>query len=134
MLEGDYGRGERSLKGRVGAASRHRIGYNGDGAGARTTARRVRRHRMDLTRLSDEEIARRGQEIYDQSIRARVEPEHRGKFLIVNVETGEYEMDADDVTASIRAKEKYSDAPLFTIRVGYPTAYRMGGRFLGRIK
>ncbi|MBW3625264.1 MAG: hypothetical protein KY468_17850 [Armatimonadetes bacterium] len=76
---------------------------------------------------SGEEIVRRGQALYDQRIRASVEPEHNGKLLILNVETGEYEMDADDLAASIRARERFPNAPLFTLRVGYPAAYRIGG-------
>jgi hypothetical protein len=51
-----------------------------------------------MPRLQDtgEEIARRGKKLYERTIRAQVEPEHKGKLLVLNLETGEYEMDADD--------------------------------------
>lgn len=81
---------------------------------------------LPSTRITGEEIARRGKAIYDQKIRASVEPEHNGKYLILNVETGEYEMNADYLTASVRARERFPDAPLFTLRVGHPAAYRIG--------
>ena len=82
---------------------------------------------MPSTPYTDQEIVERGQALYEQEIRPKVEPEHKGEYLIVNVETGDYVMDADDLVASKRAKAKYPNAPLFTVRVGYPTAYRLGG-------
>jgi hypothetical protein len=39
-------------------------------------------------------------------------------------------MDPDDLAASKRAKARFPDSPLFTVRIGYPTAYRLGGSFL----
>lgn len=73
------------------------------------------------------EVARRGQQIYDKRIRADVEEEHRGKFLVVDVRTGEYEMDEDDSVAFDRALEKNPKAILYGIRIGEPAAYRLGG-------
>lgn len=81
---------------------------------------------MSETAYSIEEIARRGQALYDEQIRSKVEPAHRGEYLILNVDTGEYEIDQDDLVASQRARARFADAPLFTIRVGHPTAYRLG--------
>ena len=79
----------------------------------------------------EEEIVQRGQALYKQKIRATVdEPENRGKMLVINVETGEYEMDDDDVMAAKRAKSRFGDAALVSMRIGYPAAYRLGGRFL----
>jgi hypothetical protein len=81
-----------------------------------------------LTQYSDDESLRRAQGLYEQ-IRENVEPGNHGKFLIINVDTGDYEMDADDLAASKRAKARFPDARLFTMRIGYPAAYRLGGRF-----
>jgi len=87
---------------------------------------------MPRAHYTSEEIVQRGQALYEQEIRAKVEPENKGKYLIINVATGEYEMDADDLAASKRAKAKFPDAPLYTMRTGYPTAYRLRGRFRDR--
>ncbi len=73
-----------------------------------------------------EEIARRGREIYEQRIREEAEREHAGKFLVVDVTTGEYEVAEDDLTASDLALGKNPDAVLYGIRVGEPAAYRIG--------
>lgn len=79
--------------------------------------------RHDLTK---EEIVRRGREMYEREIRAKVEPEHDGEFLVVDITTGSYEVDESDVTASDRAVEKNPDAVLYLMRVNRPAAYRIG--------
>jgi hypothetical protein len=86
---------------------------------------------MPTSSLTIDQIVQRGQELYDRQIRAQVEPEHNGKLLVINVETGEYEMDADAVAAAKRAKARFPDAPLFTVRIGYPTAYRLRSGIAG---
>ena len=51
---------------------------------------------------SKEEFARRGQEIYDRDIRPRIESGNEGKFVAIDIETGAYEIDTDDYTATER--------------------------------
>ena len=74
-----------------------------------------------------EEIARLGEEIYARDIRAEeFEAEHEGEFLVVDVTTGSYELDESDVAASDRALAKNPDALLYFMKVGRPSAYRIG--------
>jgi hypothetical protein len=82
---------------------------------------------MPGTRYNDEEIIQRGEALYHQQIRPRVEPDHNGKFLVLDVETGEYEVDSDSRAAFDRAAAKRPDAPFYILRVGFPTAARLGG-------
>jgi len=79
-------------------------------------------------KYSSEEIAQRGQAIYDQQIRAHVETAHRGKFLVLSVETGEYEIDRDELAALQRAKAKNPDGAFYILRIGATAAYRLGRR------
>jgi hypothetical protein len=44
-------------------------------------------------RYTKEEIVSRGKSIYDQQIWAKVEPGQIGKFLIIDIETGDYDLD-----------------------------------------
>ncbi|CAN5545429.1 MAG: hypothetical protein M3494_02920 [Actinomycetota bacterium] len=74
-----------------------------------------------------EEVARRGKEIYERRIRRDVEGEHRGEFVVVDITTGSYELDADDLAASDRALAKNPDAVLYGLRIGDRAAYRIGG-------
>jgi len=46
-------------------------------------------------RYTSEEIARRGQALYEERLRAKVDPRDRGKFLVLDIETGEHELDVD---------------------------------------
>lgn len=71
------------------------------------------------------EIARRAQALYEQQIRPKVEKAHQGEFLVVDVDTGDYEMDADELAAMRRAEAKRPDARLYLLRIGHPTAYRL---------
>ena len=76
-----------------------------------------------------DEVAARGEAIYEQQIRAKVEAEHKGKFLVIDIETGDYQIDDDDLVATKRALAKRPEAVLYGLRIGYPAAYRLGGRF-----
>ena len=82
---------------------------------------------MPHPRYSSLEIARRGQTLYEQQLRAQVAADNAGKFLVLDIETGEYEIDADERAALTRAKAKRPDTPLYLLRIGSPTAYRLGG-------
>ena len=75
------------------------------------------------------QVEARGKAIYAAQIGKRVEADHKGKFLVIDIETGDYEMDADDLQATLRALAKRPVAILYGLRIGHPTAYRLGGRF-----
>ena len=84
---------------------------------------------MARPRYSSDEIVERGQALYDQQIRGQVEPRHTGKFLVLDIETGEFEIDADSVAALERATAKHPDPALYLLRVGFPTAVTLGAWF-----
>ena len=75
--------------------------------------------------MSPDEIARLGEAIYEQQFRARVEKQHLGEFLVLDVLTGDYEIDRDDLTASDRALAKNPRSVLYGIRIGYQAAYKL---------
>ncbi len=72
-------------------------------------------------------VVSKGIAIYDAKIRHLVEPEHHGEYITLDVKTGEYEVDADDLAANFRMLERHSAETLVTLRIGYP-AY---GTFVG---
>ncbi|MBI3910689.1 MAG: hypothetical protein HY320_07125 [Armatimonadetes bacterium] len=76
-----------------------------------------------------EEIGHRGQELYDRVIRPQVEAGNKGKFLVLDIETGDYEIDEDDLAASERLLARRPGGKLYGVRIGYPVAYRIGARF-----
>ena len=74
-----------------------------------------------------QQIGQRGQALYDQTIKAQVEEGNHGKFLILDVNSGDYEIDPEDLTASERLLARRPDAVLFGVRIGHRAAYRLGG-------
>ena len=85
---------------------------------------------MPYPGYTTEEVGRRGQALYEGQIRDKVEAEHAGKFLVVDITTGAYEIDEDDLAASDRALVKNPNAVLYGLRIGYPAAYRLGAGFV----
>ena len=82
---------------------------------------------MPYARYSPREVESLGEEMYERQIRAQVEVGNKGKFVVIDVETGEFEVDEDDLEATKRVLAKRPDAVLYGLRVGYPTAYTLGG-------
>ncbi|MDA1049882.1 MAG: hypothetical protein O3C40_05315 [Planctomycetota bacterium] len=82
---------------------------------------------MPYAKYSPEEVESRGEEIYEQQIRWKVEAGNKGKFVVIDIETGEYEVDEDDLQATKRALAKRSGAILYGVRIAHPTAYTLGG-------
>lgn len=77
--------------------------------------------------LTKEEIAQRGREIYDRDIRAQVESGNTGRFLVVDVLSAAFEIADTDRAASNQLQARKPDAIIYGVRVGYRTAYRIGG-------
>jgi len=75
---------------------------------------------------SPEEVARRGEEIYER-LRPMLEKENHGKVLVIDIVTGAYEMDSDHRRAVERAKARHPDALLYGLRIGYPALSKRGG-------
>ncbi len=82
---------------------------------------------MPRTQYTNEEIARIANEIYRRDIRDKVMPQHKGKFLILDIESGDYEMDEDDLSAEEILRARRPDGVLFGLRIGYQTAYTLAG-------
>lgn len=80
-----------------------------------------------LPRYSREETALRGQEIYERDIRPFVEAAHQGEFAAIDIETGTYELDKDDYSATENLLARQPDAQIWLTRVGHAVAYRIGG-------
>ncbi len=82
---------------------------------------------MPHPRFTNEEIARRGEEIYAARLRGVLEKDHQGEVVIINVESGEYEIGADSLAANRRALAKDPGAALYGIRVGFPFVESISG-------
>ncbi len=74
-------------------------------------------------------VVRRGREIYERDLRARLEADHRGRFAAIDPDTRDFAV-ADDELGAIRSlRQRYPSVEPYIVRIGYPAAYRLGGRF-----
>ncbi|PSF35167.1 hypothetical protein C7H19_17440 [Aphanothece hegewaldii CCALA 016] len=83
---------------------------------------------MQAILLSREEVARRAKQLYESSIRSLVETEENiGKMVIIDIETGDYEVDETGLEAAHNLNALHPFARLFGIRIGYNVAASLGG-------
>ena len=62
---------------------------------------------------------------YYEEIRAEMEDNHWGRMVVIDVTTGNIEIDADDYTATQRLFERNPNAMTWGEKAGYRAAYRM---------
>ena len=81
---------------------------------------------MNARRHTLEETVRLGKEIYEQRIRASVEPGNKGKVIAIEVDGGEYEIAENSLIAFDRLRERVPDAEVYFGRIGYAALHRLG--------
>jgi hypothetical protein len=79
-------------------------------------------------RYSKEEFARRGDEIYATQVRSQVEAGNQGKIVAIDLETGDFEVDASEIAACDRLEARHADAQIWIVRIGSRHVRRLGGR------
>jgi hypothetical protein len=77
-------------------------------------------------KYSKEEFARRGNKIYETQVRPQVEEGNHGKIVAIDLDTEAFELAKDTMTASDRLLERYPDAQIWCIRIGYKGVHRFG--------
>jgi hypothetical protein len=65
---------------------------------------------------------------FDRWVRPLLRPEDDGKFVALDIDTGEYEIDADDYTAVMRLRSRKPGAEIWLERAGQPAAYKFRHR------
>ena len=76
--------------------------------------------------LTDVEISALGKKIYREQIRPLLTEADIGKYVIVDVHSGEYEIADRDLTATRRLKKRMPTARTHAVRVGFSAAYFLG--------
>ena len=81
-----------------------------------------------------EEIARLGDEIYESDIRAKVEDDHDGQVVAIDVDSGNWAVADSELAAAERLRERRPAATdVWLLRVGYRAMASIGGGPLRRI-
>lgn len=73
------------------------------------------------------EIARKGQRIYQDKLKATLERDHKGEIVAIDVDTGDYFLGKTVLEAAERGHEKYPGKVFHAIRVGYKVVHFVGG-------
>ena len=81
-------------------------------------------------RYPKEELAERGQKLYESSIRQQVEAGNEGKIVAIDIETGDFEVADTVVAATDRLFERHPEAQPWGIRIGHRGVYHFGSRSL----
>jgi hypothetical protein len=81
---------------------------------------------MTHPNMDDLEISRRGEALYHEAIRERVEvAANIGKIISIDIETGHHEI-GDDLLESIdRLQNKYPNANIWAERIGFNAVYNV---------
>ncbi len=82
---------------------------------------------MNTRTYSAEETARRGDEIYEREIRARVEPTHRSQVVAIDIVSGAYVVAANALSASQKLLTQHPHAEIWCVRIGSRVLHRIGG-------
>ena len=77
-------------------------------------------------RYSKEEFARRGDARYDEHIRPHFEPSHNGQFAAIDIETGEFEVDPNEMEAVHRLRARLPQAQTWMCKIGSRYLRRFG--------
>lgn len=80
---------------------------------------------MPYTRYTPQEVESRGEAMYVRQILRKMDPQHKGQFLVIDIETGDYEIDEDDLVATQHLLTTHPNAVISGLRIGFPAAYRM---------
>jgi len=78
-------------------------------------------------RYSHEEFAKRGNAIFERDIRPQIAGANDRDFVLIDIETGDYEIDADEMAASDRLLARHPMGQIWMRRVGSRCAHRFGG-------
>jgi hypothetical protein len=79
--------------------------------------------------LSDETkwVIERAKQIYAQQLQADLESQHKDRFVAIEPESGEYFL-ADNFDEAVEsARTKYPKRLSYTIRIGHPAVFHIGG-------
>ena len=72
-------------------------------------------------------ISELGEKIYRERIKSRLSPSEKGKIVFIDVLSGDYEVDADFITAADRLQARRPDAVGYAVRAGYKAVFHFGG-------
>ena len=79
-----------------------------------------------MTTAHDFSVSDRAEKLYEQKLKSLLEPTHRGQFLAIEPESGDYFL-SDDFDGAINASRSvHPDRLAYVMRIGYPAVMELG--------
>lgn len=80
-----------------------------------------------VSRLSTEDVVRRAEQFYREQLKPQLDPARKGEHLVINAETLDYEIDKNEMDATLRLLENDPTCGphLHHIKIGYKLTMRM---------
>jgi hypothetical protein len=78
------------------------------------------------TQQEKDEYERRGDEIYDRVVAPRLREDDLGKFVLIDIDSEDFEIDRDEIAASDRLLARNPEARVWFTRAGSRYARRLG--------
>ena len=72
----------------------------------------------------DKDVVAEGRAIYEK-VRERLEPTHKGSFVVIDAVSGDYEVDPSPAAARRRLMAHQPAPELYERRIGRPAAYKL---------
>ncbi len=69
------------------------------------------------------------EEFYEKELLPKLLPAAKGKILVLDIESYDYEVDADLQAASDRLQSRRPGAFEFAFRIGYPAVFALGRKY-----
>ena len=84
---------------------------------------------------SKEEIARLGDEIYERDVRGKVETNHQGEIVSIDVDSGSWAIGENILEAVDCLRVQCPEAiDVWSLRVGYRAVHKFGGGSLRTVR
>ena len=81
-------------------------------------------------RYSKEEFARRGDALVEDKVRPNLTEADEDKFVAIDIEAGEYELDKSEMKATDRLRKRIPDPQIWLVHVTLGYLHRFGGHGL----
>src|SRR6266581_8523434 len=81
-------------------------------------------------RYSKEEFVRRGDALVESKVRPNLTAADADKFVAIDIESGEYELDKNEMKAADRLRKRVPDPQIWLVHVSLGYLHRFGGHGL----
>ena len=86
---------------------------------------------MSISKVPDkgmviETVNQEGRRIYEEKLKALLEPQHKGRFVAIEPTTGEYYLGDTDAEALLTAHAAQPESRFYLKRIGYDYTHKIG--------